>query len=83
MLGRKTWGTRPPDPLGFIAFGPPQPAQKADRGRPRRAIIPCGGGAAEALGPALSEAEWVGSHRSPILLSGRGILARAAVAVKR
>jgi len=39
-LGRKTWGTRPPDPLGFPALGPPQPPQQAERGRPRRAIIP-------------------------------------------
>ena len=49
-VGGKTWGTRPPDPLGFLAFEPPQPAQKAERGRARRAIIPCCGGAAGALG---------------------------------
>ena len=40
MLGRKTWGTHPPDPLGSIALGPPQPAHKTERGRPYSAIIP-------------------------------------------
>ena len=46
-------------------------------------IIPWCGGATEALGPALSEVEWVGSHRSPILLSDSWIAPCAAVAVKR
>ena len=41
------------------------------------------GDAAEALGPAVSGAGWVGCRRSPILLSGGGIAAWAAVAVQR
>jgi len=32
MLGRKPWGTRPADSLGFAALEPPQHGQEAERG---------------------------------------------------